>query len=102
MSIYFDEVNGGRPTVDKDPNAVLDYEWDLSAWLARDGNAVSSYSLIAVGVVVDSHSEASGVIKAWVSGGQVGAAASVTCRVTTNSTPPRVDDRTLWFNILEQ
>jgi hypothetical protein len=102
MSIYADQDNGGRPTVDKDPNAVLDYQWDLSAWLARDGNSVASYTLNAVGVTVDSHGESAGVITAWVSGGQVGSPASVTCRVTTSSTPPRVDDRTLWFNIMEQ
>lgn len=83
-------------TYTKDPSAVLDFAWDWSAWLA-DSETISSHTVTvpdASGLVVDSDSEASGVVTAWLSAGTVSPGAhAVVCRIVTNQ--GRTDERTL-------
>jgi hypothetical protein len=94
----------------KDPNAVLDFGFDLSPvatqlsapWLAY-GEQVTSLTVTAdPGLTVNSSSintNASGVVGAlliaWLSGGVDGTTYNVKFQFTTNSTPPRTDSRSL-------
>lgn len=77
----------------KDPDAVLDYAFDWSAWLA-DGEGIASYTITATGVTVDSDSQAAGIVTVWVSGGTAATTATLACRITTDNVPARVDERT--------
>ena len=86
-------------TFPKDPNAVLDYAFDWTAWLAA-GETITTATITATGVTVDSQSEASGVVTVWLSGGVVGVFGSVTCEIAT--TGGRTDDRTIRLTIQDR
>lgn len=91
----------GRPTIDKDPNAVLDYAPDFTDWLDLITDTIASHTATAAGgVVVDSSSVVGKTVVVWVSGGTVGTPASVTVRITTVG--GRIDDRTIYFRIRER
>lgn len=93
------EIGNPRPWIRKDPSATLDYTFDWTDWLTENGDAIASYSVSVDGVTKDTDSRVGAQVTAWVSGGTVGDVASVTCRVTTNSTPARVDERTIYLRI---
>lgn len=76
----------------KDPAAVLDYVFDWSAYYLASGETVSSYTVTVHNATLDSSSEASGVITAWISGGTAGKPATVVCRIVTSA--GRTDERT--------
>lgn len=90
--------SAGRPVYTKDPDAVLDYSYDWTAWLGTD--TISALSVIGSGVVIDESSHADGVATAWVSGGTLNAKATVTFRVTTAA--GRVDDRSIVLKIKDR
>ena len=84
----------------KDPDAVLDYSWDWSAWLA-DAETISSHVVtVDSGITKDSDSESAGIVTAWLSGGTVGTMYEVACRVTTNL--GRTDESTMDIRIEER
>ena len=93
--IYTDAL--GNLTAIKDPQAVLDYSFDWSAWLEAISDTIVSAVFTAVGCTAVSQGVAEGVATAMVSGGEVGQVAAVTCRITTAA--GRVDDRTINFLI---
>ena len=84
----------------KDPNAVLDYQWDWSAWLPDDDTIASATVTAESGLTVDSSSNADATVTAWLSGGTVGESYDVTCRVVTAD--GRTDDRTITLLIRQQ
>lgn len=85
-------------TIDKDPDAVLDYAFDWSDWLA-EGETISSHQILVDGVTLDSDSRAGDIVVAWLSGGTTGFA-SATCRVTTSEA--RTDDRTITLRVRDR
>lgn len=94
--------SAGKWTIDRDPNAVLDYKVDLTEWLdAQSDSLVTAVEVAAktVGVTVDSVTIVGKTIVMWISGGTVGEPASATTRFTTAG--GRTDDRTLFFKIKE-
>jgi len=97
-------VTDGKARVTKDPNAVLDYLFDWSAWLDAHtpADTIASASVLATGcTLITSTVEGSGTrVRAWISGGTVGQPAAATCRITTAG--GRVDDRTLTFTIKDR
>ena len=94
-------VLAGKPYIEKDPNAVLDYKEDWTAWLAASADTFSTTvgptTPAVVGVVVNSAAYVGTSVVIWVSGGVVGTTGSVTVRITTQG--GRTDDRTLYFKI---
>jgi hypothetical protein len=79
----------------KDPNAVLDYQWDWSAWLA-DGETITVAVIdVPTGLTLDSQDNATDAITAWLSGGTVGAGYQVTCHIETSA--GREDDRSIYL-----
>jgi len=81
-------------TFTKDPDAVLDYSVDWSAWLAGDEIASSQW-LLGVGalleVLTDTNTATSATV--WLQGGQAGITYLVTNRIVTAG--GRTDDRTI-------
>lgn len=93
----------------KDPEAVLDYTIDWSAWLA-EGDAISAVTTTPAAnaspsstsaVNVDKTSFTTNEITVWCSGGTgvVGQSADVVVHVTTSG--GRQDDRTITLTIKE-
>lgn len=94
--------SAGKWTIDRDPNAVLDYKFDLTRWLDAQADSLATAVEVpskTVGIVVDSVTIVGKTIVIWVSGGTVGSPASATVRFTTAG--GRTDDRTLFFKIKE-
>ena len=83
----------------KDPDAILDYEWDWSAWLGVD--TIASHTVTAAtGLVVDTSEATTTAVTAWLSGGSVGQSYPVTCHVVTAA--GREDDRTVTVTVMER
>jgi hypothetical protein len=84
----------------KDPDAVLDYSFDWSAWLDV-AETISSYTIDEdTGITVDSDSEAAGVVTVWLSGGTAGTTYAVRCEVVTDA--GRTDERTMVIKVQER
>jgi hypothetical protein len=84
-----------------DPQAVLDYTWDWTDWLA-EGDSITSYALTpSAGVIVNSDSRNEALITAWmeVDTGATGRL-GVVCHVVTAQ--GREDDRTLYLLVIER
>ena len=83
----------------KDPDAVLDYEWDWAAWLGTD--TIASHTVTAAtGLTVDTSEATDTAVTVWLSGGTVGQTYSVTCHVVTAA--GREDDRTVTVTVMER
>lgn len=96
-------------TIDKDPQAELDYTWDwkpltngsddpdATDWL-ESGETIASHTVTAEsGLTVDSSSltDSSTSVTAWLSGGTAGTHYEVVCHIETSNATSRKDDRTL-------
>lgn len=77
----------------KDPDAVLDYGLDWSAWLVTGDTITAATSTPEAGIVVDSTSFTTTTTTTWLSGGTAGTTYLVVVHVTTDD--GREDDRTL-------
>jgi len=86
----------------KDPDATLDYKFDWSDWL-ETGEEISTFSLIVpTGLTEVSSSNDNDSVTVWLSGGTAGLTYGVTCRITTDSFPTRIEDRTMKFIVVER
>ncbi len=85
-------------TFTKDPDAVLDYSVDWTAWLGGDEIASSEW-LLEEGALLEKAADTSTATKAtvWLRGGQTGTAYLVTNRIVT--TGGRADDRTITVKV---
>lgn len=83
----------------KDPSAVLDYEFDWSAWLGAD--TIASHTVTAeAGVTVMSSSATSTATIVWLSGGTAGTDYDVTNQIVTAG--GRTDERTMLIRCVER
>lgn len=107
MAIEKFKLKGTKYVIEKDPDSILDYVIDFTDFLTPVGDSIDSVEVVDElgGVSVESTAIDGRIVTAWVSGGDItvaGAYASATFRITTNNTPPRVEDRTLYFDIKER
>lgn len=83
----------------KDTTAYLDYKFDWEAWLEADETITEFQETVPDGLTFDDDN--SGItdsgksVTFWLSGGDANEEYKVRCTVTTSSTPPRVDTRTM-------
>ena len=81
----------------KDPEAVLDYVVDWTAYLAVAETVASAVVTVPAGITLNPTPRATVVasptVTFWLSGGTEGTDYPIVCRVTTSS--GRVDDHTL-------
>jgi hypothetical protein len=98
----FSEIGIYRPSIIKDPDASLDYAFDWTDWLDA-GEAIASWSTTVSGVTKIADDRVGAVITVWVSGGTAspGSVATITCAITTDSAPARIDNRTIYLKIKE-
>lgn len=94
-------VIAGKPTITKDPNAVLDYYLDFTNWVPA-GDTINVITTTATGITVDSSAVtgAGKFIQLWCSAGAAGTLANVIVRVTTVG--GRTDDRTVYFKMKQR
>jgi len=79
----------------KDPDAVLDYAFDWTEWLADSpAETISSHTVtVSTGLTKDSDSEADGVVTIWLSGGTAGNKYNVACKIVTDQS--RTEERSI-------
>lgn len=87
----------------KDPDAVLDYEWDWATWLA--GDTIASHTIVIDptgddALTLDSSSASTTAVTAWFSSGTVGTSYTATCHIVTAA--GREDDRSMVFTVEER
>jgi len=84
----------------KDPDAILDYNWDWREWLGED--TIDSFAVtVPTGMSLIAEEQlTSGIISAWLSGGTVKQSYTVTCQITTLG--GRTEERSAVFNIQER
>lgn len=85
---------------DKDPNAVLDYLWDWSDWLAASETISTAVFTVPAGLTLSSQSNTTTTATVFLSGGTVGAGYQVTLRITTNQ--GRTEDRSIYLRCRER
>jgi hypothetical protein len=79
----------------KDPNAVLDYEWDWTNWLTNGDTILSATITPDTGITLDSTTVNALTVVGWFSGGTEGVGYAAVCHITT--VQGRVDDRTIYL-----
>ena len=95
----------------KDPDAVLDYLFDFKALTngngtenyLESGETISSFTIIAdTGITVDSSAKVNTdtSVRVWLSGGTLGEAYNVTCRIVTSG--GRTVDRTMTIVVVSK
>lgn len=83
----------------KDPNSVLDYVWNWTAWL--DGDTIASHTITATGgLIVDSSTVDGPLVTVWLSGGTLGETSKVTCHIVTDG--GRTEEKTSTFQITDR
>jgi hypothetical protein len=87
------------PKFVKDPQAVLDYKIDWSAWLEDDTISASEWSATS-GITIDSDSFTDTDTTVWLSGGTVGESYDATNEITTDG--GRTDDRTITIQVKQK
>lgn len=85
----------------KDPDEVLDYQWDFADDLAA-GESLAAHDVTVTGVTLDDSMIDGTAVRAWVSGGTAGANAEITFQATTDNTPARIFERTALLRIRER
>jgi hypothetical protein len=92
------EARGLR--VRQDPDDVLDYAFDWSAWLDLDAIATSIWASTPAGLTLASPSHLDGVARVWISGGTLGASYLVTNTLTTAG--GRTVSRSFWLDVVNR
>lgn len=84
----------------KDPDAILDYAFDWSKWLAA-GETIQSHTITTTGQIdLESHTHTDTVVTVWLGGGTVDTIVTVACLITTSQA--RHDERTMSIAIRER
>lgn len=101
MTDTFAVSSSGKVSIVKDPDAILDYTWDWTAYLDLYTDVIASHSFIVdTGITVNSHFVNGALVTAFVSGGTDGNEYALVCRIVT--TGGRTDDRTIYLKIKEK
>ena len=86
----------------KDPQAVLDFDYDWTDELEVGENiVVQTASVVAPGdLVVGSVTESGGVVKVWLSGGTINTEQEVVCHIETDM--GRINERTAIVQVVQR
>ncbi len=83
----------GIKTYTKDPDAVLDYGFDWSDWLATAETISTSTWTVESGITAGSSAKTDTKTSQWLSGGTAGTTYEITNKIITSQS--RTDERTL-------
>lgn len=90
-------------SIDKDPQAELDYKFDWSAWLSSmgDSDTISSSTwTVPAGITKGATSNTTTITTVWLSGGTDGAVYNVVNRIVTAA--GRTEERTLVVRVRQR
>lgn len=99
---FWNLANKLRPVGKKDPDATIDITFDWADVLTDIADTISAVQFVLSGGIANAGSFAVGALATvFVSGGST-AEVGITCRITTTSTPPRIEDRTVYLTMGDQ
>jgi hypothetical protein len=97
----YDVGNPAKPTILKDPDAVLDYTFDWTLYLDDIVDTLSSRTIVVPsGITKVSDSIVGKTVVVWLSGGTVGTTYRIVCRIVTVG--GRTDDRSIFVKIKDR
>lgn len=97
---YWNMSDPKKPRGAKDPDATIDITFDWSNWLDDIGSPTISDVTFTVNGVNSTGTYSDGInATVFVSGGTNNTAATVACKIVTNTSPPRTDERTVYLDI---
>jgi hypothetical protein len=88
------------PTFTKDPDAILDYGFNWTNWLADGEKLFSSAWTVPTGITKETESHTDYASMVWLSGGTAGVTYEVINHIVTDS--GREDDRTIKIKVQER
>lgn len=100
-------ARGKKQYIDADANSQLDYSFDWAAWLAAQADTIVAAEFILDPLLAPAVTSVFDATTAtvWITPGAnvvTGTAYPVTCRITTDNSPPRIEDQTIYLNIVER
>jgi hypothetical protein len=100
-SKWWNLTDNKKPRGLKDPDATIDITFNWSDWLNDIGEAAISDVTFTLNNGLNNVSTFNDSTKAtvFVSGGLLGTSASIACKIKTNTTPSRTDERTVYLDI---
>lgn len=88
-------------TFKKDPDAILDYGFDWSDWLAVHGDTITASTwTVPTGISEGANSRDATSVKVWLSGGTAGETYVISCKIVTSD--DRTDERSLTIMVEER
>lgn len=102
-SKWWNLADSKKPRGLKDPDATIDITFDWSDWLNDISPAIISdvtFTVVGSDNVNTFHDGTTATV--FLSGGVVGAASTVACKIQTNTTPARTDERTVYIDIADE
>jgi hypothetical protein len=99
---FWDMTNPKRPVGTKDPDSTIDVTFDWSDVLTDIQDTIAHVDFILAGGLTGGDSHANGALATVFVAAGVSAEVSITCRITTNSVPPRIEDRTAYLKMVDQ
>ena len=84
----------------KDPDAVLDYQLNWSAWLEVGEVITDAVITVPTGLTLDSQVVTDTTVTAWLSGGEINTGYQVNCHIETSE--GREDDRSIYLTCRER
>lgn len=88
----------------KDPAAEKDYWFKWADWLTDTEIIASTTLTVEAGLTLDATSieDTSTSVLGFFSGGTHGERYSVTCEITTDASPARIERRTIYIEVADQ
>lgn len=83
----------------KDPDAQLDFSVDWSDWFTGEEEIASVTWTVETGLTNVTTYYTATTATIWLSGGKAGVSYKVACRITTDSSPARTDERTFVVSV---
>ena len=80
----------------KDPDAILDYQIDWTAWLGSDTIATSTWT-VPTGITKVTSTNTTLTATIWVSGGTVDTSYMLANKIVTAG--GRTEERSIWINV---
>lgn len=98
---FVDTGKTEKNTILKDPQAVLDYSFDWTAWLTPLTDTILTASFIVdPSLSVVTQFKSTMIATVFISGGALNRRVPVTCRIVTAG--GRTDERTIYLKILNR
>ncbi len=88
-----------KVSVEKDPIDIVDFEMDFTSLLQSD--AISTATVTAKQVTIDSSSSLGKVVTFFVSGGEDGNTGTVTVKIVTTNATPRTFERSFKIEVID-